>query len=163
MSSNPNSLARRPLVGRPTATRMFGGGAAGLLLSVGALLVIMDGNVWGLLLLALGFYGLSELWRKVTVNQDMLVAQGRVTRRSTALVTLHRVGVSTSARAWVAPRNRQPFYLRMLTDEAGWATPGVWEFVPALRERALAAGASLQDEVRERTEPPPGIGPWFSA
>lgn len=160
--AGPGRIPRR-LTGRPTATRRVGSGVAGLLLIVVALLLLLQGNLWGLLVLLAGFYGVSELRRKVVVESDLLIVQGRVTRRTTRLSTLNRIGISTMARAWVAPRDGRPFYLRMLIDEAGWASPGVWEFVPLLRERAMAAGARLQPEPGERTEPPPGVAPWFSA
>lgn len=158
MQSHPHRLT-----GRPTATRRLGSGVAGGLLVVVALLVLLNGNPWGITVLVMGLYGLSELRRKVTVDAGLLIAQGRLTRRTASLSTLNRVGISAMARAWVAPHNGRPFYLRMLIDEAGWATPGVWEFVPMLRERAIAAGARLQSETGERTDPPPGVAPWFSA
>ena len=124
----------------------------------------MQGRLLGLIALGGGLFLLADLWRKVTVTPDRLVAQGRVTRRSVDLSRLVAVGMSLSAKPWVVPRDGQPFYLRMVSDIMGDPdNPMSLGFAEELRERALAAGATLEPEAEGSTsQPPQGASPFFS-
>ena len=130
-------------------------------IGVGRLVV---GDPIGLVALAGGLFLLADLWRKVTVTGDRLVAQGRVTRRSVDLSGLEAVGLSMSAKPWVAPRDGQAFSLRMVSDIRGeQSLPDSLGFAEQLRARALAAGATLEREPEGPTsQPPKGAAPFFS-
>lgn len=159
------SLGPNPLVGRPHWTLRARNVAIGLPILVIALVVLVKGNPWGLLLLPLSLYTLADLWRKVTVTDDRLVAQGRVTRRTEELSHLVDAGVGPMAHAWVAPRDGRAFYLAMLSDmknEPG--NPDAWTFVAELRARAEAAGATLAPASEDETSPPPqDAAPFFGS
>lgn len=151
------------LIGRPHRSRRLAFASVGALIGAVGVGVLLNGNPLGAVLAVLGLYGLSECWRRVTVSGNRLVAQGRLTRRDAELSALGGIGVSPSADVWVAPRNDRAFYLRMVGDEDG-SSPGVREFVDQLRERAVAAGALLENGESEQAAHAPHItSPWFSS
>jgi hypothetical protein len=63
----------------------------------------------------------------------------------------------------VAPRDGQPFYLRMVSDIRDPQNPNAFGFYAQLCERALAAGTDLEPEPEGPTsQPPRGAAPFFS-
>ncbi|MEO5853053.1 MAG: hypothetical protein ABIQ15_11120 [Nocardioides sp.] len=159
------SAGANPLIGRPHWTLRARNVAIGLPLLAIAVGVLLRGNPLGLLILPLSLYTLADLWRKVTVTDDRLVAQGRVARRSAELSHLVDAGVGPMARAWVAWRDDRAFYLPMLSDmknEPG--NPDAWTFVDLLRARAEAAGATVAPPSQEDTSPAPqDAAPFFGS
>lgn len=153
------------LVGRPHWTLRARSAAVGLPIALIGALVLARGNSWGLLLLPLGLYTSADLWRRVTVTRNRLVAQGRLGRRSVELTHLVALGVSPMARLWVSPRDGRAFYLPMVSDLKGDPdNPDVWTFADLLRDRAVAAGAALEPDSREETRRPPvGTADFFGA
>lgn len=152
-----------PLVGRPQRSHRLAFGFVGGLIGIVGVAALLKGNPLGAVLVALGLYGVSDCWRRVTVSETRLVAQGRITRRRAELSSLSRIGVSRMANVWVAPNDGRAFYLRMVGEQNDGSNPGVWDFVARLRERAAAAGAILESEDDEMTSPPRGTSPWFGA
>jgi hypothetical protein len=147
-------VTSNPLVGRPHGTQRFRNVTVGVLLGAVGAGVLVRGNLLGVGLVVLALLLLADLWRKVTVTADRVVAQGRVSRRTADLSELTQVALSAMNRPWVAPRHGRSFYLRMVTEHPD-------EFVTELRARATAAGASLEP-APVRTSPP-GAAPLFSA
>lgn len=155
---------RADLVGRPHSTQRFAQGVGGALALVLGIALLARGTwPFGAPLVVLGLYGLSDLRRKATVTSDRLVVQGRVARREVSLADLVRVTLSPQSRLWVAAADGRSFHVRMVAEFADVKNPGVLDFVPALRERALAAGARLETEDTERSTAPRGTSPLVSA
>lgn len=153
-----------PLVGRPHSSKRFAQAVIGALLLVVGLGLLVKGTWWfAVPLMLLGLYGVTELRRKVTVTEDRLVVQGRVTRREVALRDLTRVALSPSVQVWVATADGTSFYVRMVAPFQDLRHPGVHDFVAGLRERAVGAGAHLEEEPEERVAAPQGTAPLFSA
>ncbi|MDP3894274.1 hypothetical protein [Nocardioides sp.] len=159
------STTATPLIGKPRWTRRALMGGIGVLLApLGLAGVVWGVHLSGLLVLVIGLHGLSELWRRVRVADGTLVVQGRISRRSVELSRLTRVGISLDRYAWVAPRDGQPFYLRMIDEPTHLSLPeSPEEFVERLRAAAEQSGARLEAETEWRSEPPPGTARFFSA
>ncbi|MGG5259460.1 hypothetical protein [Phycicoccus avicenniae] len=160
MDSSPST----PLVGRPHSSKRFAQAVVGAIaLVIGVVLLTKGTWLFGMALVLLGLYGLTDLRRKVTVTQDRMVVQGRVARREVALADLVRVALSPASQLWVATGDGSAFYVRMVAPFQDIKNPGVRDFVTALRERASAAGARLEAEEGDRSPAPQGTSPLFSA
>ena len=156
MSSSAN-----PLLGRPHSTaRLVDVVIGGLLLAlcVGGLVV----GAWkALIVLPIPLVLLSDLRRKVTVDSETLVAQGRFTRRSLPLAELTQVAISPFGKVWVAAGGTS-FLLAMVAGEQDGEVLGVQEFPPQLRARAQAAGAQLEPAPDDVVAAPDGTPALFS-
>jgi len=142
------------LVGRPHSTQRMVAVLPGVpMLLIGLFLVAVRLNPVGLVLVVLGFAMVSNLWRKVTVHEDHLVAQGRFSRRRLDLREITQVGLSTFAAAWVQPRHGKAIQLWMISEGDDIVNPGRMGFIRQLRERAARAGATLEPELQEPTDP----------
>ncbi len=152
------------LVARPhLSTRVVAATAGPVLTLVGVLAVFWKGNFFGVVFLLAGLYLLSDLWRRVTLRDGRLVAQGRVSRRSFDLAELRQVAVSPMAVVWVQANQMQPFYLRMLAESTNGDSPGIWDFPGRLRAAAEATGATPEPAPEADTAAPPqGTRPVFS-
>ena len=152
------------LVARPHATKRLVAATAGpLLLAIGVASLGLRGNPLGLAFVAAGLYLVSDLWRRVVVSADRLVAQGRVSRRAFDLSELRQVAVSPMSVVWVQANHMPPFYLRMLAESGRADNPGVWEFPDRLRSAAVSRGATPDPAPTTETVPPPaGVRPLFS-
>ncbi|WP_154402124.1 hypothetical protein [Ornithinimicrobium cavernae] len=124
----------------------------------------VKGNHLAWVLVAVGLFGLSELWRSVRVRDGRLVAQGRIVRRTVALTELTAIGVSPVHRVWVGAASRRPFYLRMVNDlGAAASNPTPSPFAEGLDRLARQAGADLAGQAPQDGFPPRGTRPFFSA
>lgn len=153
-----------PIVGRPHSSKRFAQAITGTIALVIGLALLVKGT-WppGAPLVLLGLYGVTDLRRKVTVTADRLLVQGRVSRREVALADLVRVALSPASQIWVATTDGRSFYVRMVAPFADLTNLGVLDFVTALRERAVTAGARLEPEEAEKAPAPQGTSPLFSA
>ena len=131
------------LVGRPHVARRAAQAVLGLVVGVVGVLLVSGGSWFGVAMLLLGLYGVSELWRSATLTTDRLLVRSRVARRQVDLRDLTRVALSPTGAIWVAPAQGRPFYVRMVSALADGGHPDVTTFLAALRERATAAGAHL--------------------
>lgn len=159
MTSGSNVIVARP---HPTK-RLVAATAGPLLTLVGLGAVTWKGNLLGLVFVVVGLYLASDLWRRVTVSDGRLVAQGRVSRRGFDLSHLRQVAVSPMSVVWVQANNMPAFYLRMLAESTSGDNPGIWDFPGRLRAAAESSGASPEAAPATETTPPPeGTRPVFS-
>jgi hypothetical protein len=131
-----------------------------LLLLAGLWSLVFGFEPAALLFVAVGFWGTSEFWRGLRVTGDTLVAQGRLVRKRVPLADVLQVGQTPWRSLWLQARGRRTLVLRMAevrTDEKG----GLVEVEERLRELAVAAGATLDEPLEERTHPPRPRTPVF--
>lgn len=137
--------------------------AGPVLTLVGLAALFWKGNLLGVIFVVAGLYLVSDLWRRVSVSQGRLVAQGRVSRRGFDLTELRQVAVSPMSVVWVQADNMPAFYLRMLAESTSGDNPGIWDFPARLRAAAEASGATPEPAPTTETTPPPeGTSPVFS-
>ncbi len=164
MKTCPMTSGSNVLVARPHSTKRLVAATAGPVLTlVGLAALAWKGNLLGAVFLMAGLYLLSDLWRRVTLSDGRLVAQGRVSRRSFDLSELRQVAVSPTAVVWVQAHHMPAFYLRMLAESTSGDNPGIWDFPQRLRAAAESSGATPEPSPAADTAPPPlGIRPVFS-
>jgi hypothetical protein len=113
-----------------------------------------------LVVVAVGLWGTSEIWRGVRVTGDTLMAQGRVSRRNIPLAEIAQVGRARFGGVWVQPRGGRTLVLHQA--ELRMDQPGTIPDIEArLRELAAEAGADLGPELDEPTPPPKPATPFF--
>lgn len=107
-------------------------------------------------------YLASALWRGARLDDERLVAQGRLVRRVIALSDVRQVGLSRIGFLWVqthTPRadGGDVTALRMAPQgglDLGQGTPASQQLVEEIRRRALAAGARLDPPMTGPVRPP---------
>lgn len=160
----PMASGSHVLLARPhSTTRLVAATVGPVLTLVGVAAVGWKANMFGLVFVLAGLYLLSDLWRRVTLGDGRLVAQGRVSRRSFDLTELRQVAVSPMAVVWVQANHMPAFYLRMLAESTSGDNPGIWDFPQRLRAAAVSIGATPDPAPTTDTAlPPEGISPVFS-
>jgi hypothetical protein len=124
-----------------------------LLLVAGLWSLVYGVEPVALAFVAVGFWLTAEFWRGLRVTGDVLVAQGRLTRRRLPLSEVRQVGHTRAGTAWVRPREGRTLVLAMAEKRID--QPGSAGSVRiALREQAAAAGADLEPEPAGPGRPP---------
>lgn len=131
-------MTSRPPLGHRVRAAVVGGA----LLALGGW-AVGAGNPWGLVLLPLGSWVLSDLWRVARVEGQELVVRGRWARRRVPLRDVRGVGLTRLAHPWVQPAEGPAVPLRMVPARRDGDRPGAADVVRRLRELALAQGADL--------------------
>lgn len=140
------------LIARPSPWQRWQRGP-GVAITVIGVWALLYGDLFGLALIALGGWGVSEFWRGIRVTGDTLYVQGRVSRRTMPVADIRQVGIAPSRTLWLTPRSGRTLVLRMVdtrTDRKG----SLDDVHDRLRELAEAAGADLEPVLEERTHPP---------
>lgn len=148
------------LIAKPRAWQRWNRWPGAIILAVGLWSMLYGFEPIALVLVAVGFWGASEIWRGIRVTGDTLIAQGRLTRRTLPLAEIRQVGRSRMGAVWVQPREGRTMVLHQAEvrmDDTG-ALP---EIEARLRELAEAAGAELEAELAADVKPPKPATPFF--
>jgi hypothetical protein len=148
------------LIARPRAWQRWSRWPGVLLLVVGLWSLAYGFEPLALAVIAVGFWGTSEIWRGVRVTGDTLIAQGRLSRRSIPLAEIAQVGRAKFGAVWVRPCEGRTLVLHQA--ELRMDEPGTIPDIEArLRELAQEAGAELGPELEEPMQPPRPSTPFF--
>lgn len=160
-SAAPATLVYRPVGRGPALARTAGV----TLLVLGALLIVVGlshggdglGAVFGGLVLALiSLWAISVLRQRVVVDETTLVVQGRFARVRVDLATVEAVHEDPVRSVWVSATGQRPFTISFVT---GGSEP---PFVPEVRRRAIACGASLDADAELIARLPRGTRRFFT-
>ena len=124
-----------------------------LLLAVGLWSLQYGLEPVALVTVAVGFWGTAEFWRGARVTGAVLVAQGRVSRRTLPLAGVRQVGHTSTGTAWVRPARGRTLVLQMAETRLDQPGSGP-EIAAVLREQAEQAGARLEPALDDPTGPP---------